>query len=948
MATKKIRVYELARELGQDTKAMQKVIRGLGLEIKNYMSTLTVDQANKVRSHVRGGKPLPKAAGETKPAKPKRRRATVIRRTAKGPRPAVLEAEARAKKAAEEAARAAEAEAQSRPAVRPTIRRRPVVVRSSESEPVKAQSAETAPEPAPEAQPADRASSESVRVQPTPTSESGQQPNQRSAPRTVVTRESFQRKQRSSKPVVGQRIALPAGTRRLPGGLAGRMADKPRSSQKGSQSRQEAQPEPAAQPEQQSQPQPAAKRAQTSAKASEKSGAKAKDNRRVLRNDAGVIVGVAKQRAEPRIKGFIQLSQMRPRQQVIITDAGDEPRGGRASERKKREERIQQQGRRRKMPMRNRKNQGHSPRVATQEMSEAKKRIRVDEAIMVADLAHQMGKKAGAIMRVLWGMGLRGLTINHAVDIETAELVAGEFGYTVENVTFQEEAITGAAEKGTGEPRAPVVTMMGHVDHGKTSLLDKIRSSRVADGESGGITQHIGAYKVNTSKGDVVFLDTPGHQAFSAMRSRGAQVTDVVVLVVAADDGVMPTTVEAIKHAKEAKVTLMVALNKVDKPEANPGRVKQMLMEHGLVGEEFGGETIIVEVSAKTGQGIEKLLEMLALQTELLDLRASREGRAAGIVLEARVDKGRGPIATVLIEAGRLTKGDIVVANEFSGKVRAVLDDRGKVLKQAGPSTPVEVLGLDGVPAAGDHFNVVESEKAARQLVSHRREQRRRKETARVGPSIQDLIARKKTPTLKVVLRADVQGSSEALKESLLEQSTDKVKVEVIFNGVGAITQNDVKMASAGEAVIIGFNTKPVGKAAQLAEHEKVPIHSYSVIYEAIDKVRELMVGLLEPEYREKDQGEAEVRALFPIPRLGTVAGCRIVKGFVRRDSHIRVVRNGEVIHTGAVQSLRVFKDDVKEVREGFECGIVVDNFTGVEPEDILQAYEIETIPPSL
>ncbi|MGB1276648.1 MAG: translation initiation factor IF-2, partial [Nannocystaceae bacterium] len=287
-------------------------------------------------------------------------------------------------------------------------------------------------------------------------------------------------------------------------------------------------------------------------------------------------------------------------------------------------------------------------------------------------------------------------------------------------------------------------------------------------------------------------------------------------------------------------------------------------------------------------------------------------------------------------------------ANEFSGKVRAVLDDRGKVLKQAGPATPVEVLGLDGVPAAGDHFNVVESEKAARQLVSHRREQRRRKETARVGPSIQDLIARKKTPTLKVVLRADVQGSSEALKQALLEQSTDKVKVEVIFNGVGAITQNDVKMASAGDAVIIGFNTKPVGKAAQVAESEKVTIHSFGVIYEAIDKVREFMVGLLEPEYREKEQGEAEVRALFPIPRLGTVAGCRVVKGHIRRDSHIRVVRNGEVIHTGVVYSLRVFKDDVKEVREGFECGIVVDNFTEVEPEDILQAFEIETIPPSL
>jgi translation initiation factor IF-2 len=492
------------------------------------------------------------------------------------------------------------------------------------------------------------------------------------------------------------------------------------------------------------------------------------------------------------------------------------------------------------------------------------------------------------------------------------------------------------------------VTIMGHVDHGKTSLLDKIRKAAVAEGEAGGITQHIGAYKVSTPKGDVVFLDTPGHEAFSAMRTRGAQVTDVVVLVVAADDGIMPTTIEAIKHARDANVPIVVALNKIDKPEANPGRVKQMLMEYSLVGEEFGGETIICEVSAKTGKGIDTMLEMLALQTEILDLRATSEGRAQGVVLEARVDKGRGPIATVLVEAGTLVKGDIVVANEYSGKVRGILDDKGKALDSVGPSTPVELLGLDGVPSAGDRFNVVENEKAARQLITHRRETRRRKESVRTGPSIQDFIQRKKTPTLKIVMRADVQGSAEALKQALLDLSTDKVKVEVIFSGVGAITQTDVKTASAGEGVIIGFNTKPVGRAAPTSEMEKVPIFTFNVIYDALDKTRELMLGLLEPEYRERDQGEAEVRALFPIPRVGVVAGCRVLRGIVQRNSHVRVVRRGAVIFKGRIQSLRVIKEDVKEVREGFECGIVVDSFPEIEPGDIIQAFEMETIAPTL
>ena len=673
--------------------------------------------------------------------------------------------------------------------------------------------------------------------------------------------------------------------------------------------------------------------------------------RRVVRNESGVIVGAASQRAEPKIVGFIPLANRARPQQVIITDASETEQRGRATVRKQREERAQAQGRRRKMTVRNMGRRPGGPlstRITTQEMSDAKKRIRVDEVIQIADLAHQLGKKATAVLRLLWGMGMRGLTINNVVDSDTAELVASEFGYTIDNVAFQEDEFIEGWDEAAGETRAPVVTIMGHVDHGKTSLLDKIRKTAVASGEAGGITQHIGAYKVSTPKGDVVFLDTPGHEAFSAMRTRGAQVTDVVVLVVAADDGIMPTTIEAIKTTREANVPIVVAINKIDKPDANPGRIKQMLMEYHLVGEEFGGDTIIVEVSAKTGKNIDQLLEMLAVQAEILDLRATSEGRAQGVVLEARVDKGRGPISTVLVEAGTLAKGDIVVANEYSGKVRGILDDKGKALDTVGPSTPVELLGLDGVPSAGDRFNVVENEKAARQLISHRRETRRRKESVRTGPSIQDFLQRKKTPTLKIVMRADVQGSAEALKQALLDLRTEKVKVEVVLAGVGAITQTDVKMASAGEAVIIGFNAKPVGKAAQTADSEKVSIFVFNVIYDALDKVRELMLGLLEPEYREREQGEAEVRALFPIPKIGVVAGCRVTRGLIQRSSHVRVVRRGVIVHKGRIGSLRVMKDDVKEVRDGFECGIVIDTFPEIEPGDIIQAFDMEMLTPTL
>jgi translation initiation factor IF-2 len=930
----KVRVYELARELGKDNKSLEKVIKDLGIEIKNYMSTLTTEQAEVVRGQMGGGKA------------PAKKKVGVRRRRAAGPRPAEKEREkeaaAAAELAAEAAAEAAAEEAAAPPAPQPTPApaARPVARRVSEpahepapppvTRPAAAEPSE-APRPAPA--PAPVAAAPRAAAAPRPTAPA---PAPAAAPEPEPETETVDAEAPEGPgPTVGQVISLPKNTRRLPGGMADRMKDEPEPAELIETADA---PAPETTAEGEPEPKPEGVVGQEILD----------DDSRVIRNEDGVIVGIRSKQQGPNIKGFISLEPRR--QQVIITEASTKAGSGRATRRKQREERAQAQGRKRKMVVRGRgKDRGAAPAArVTAEMREEKKRIRIDEAIQVSDLAHQMGVKAAKVVRILWGMGLRGITINNAIDVETAELIASEFGYSVENVAFHEDEIVGEADEHAGEVRPPVVTMMGHVDHGKTSLLDKIRSAQVADGEAGGITQHVGAYKVSTKQGDVVFLDTPGHEAFSSMRSRGAQLTDIVVLVVAADDGVMPTTIEAIKHSRAASVPMVVAINKVDKPEANAGRAKQMLMEHNLVGEEFGGDTIITEVSAKTGQGIEKLLEMLALQAEVLELRAPTDGRASGTVVEARIDKGRGPIATLLVQGGTLKRGDILVANEASGKVRGIFDDRGKKLKEAPAGTPVEVLGLDGVPSAGDKFNVVESERAAKQLISHRRDSRRRKESVRSGPSVLDLIKKQKTPTFKVVLRGDTQGSVEAVKESLENLSTEKVKVEVIFTGVGAINETDVKFAQAGEAAIFGFNVKPAGKAGQVADTEKVPIHSFNVIYEATDKAKDLMVDLLEPEYREKAQGEAEVRALFPIPRLGTVAGCRVIKGTVYRDSHVRVRREDEVVHEGVVGSLRVFKEDVKEVGDGKECGIVVQGFAGVAPGDIIEAFALETIRPEL
>jgi translation initiation factor IF-2 len=607
------------------------------------------------------------------------------------------------------------------------------------------------------------------------------------------------------------------------------------------------------------------------------------------------------------------------------------------------------------VPIRGKKKKPTKKGAKTQitERAEHKKVIRIEESISVSELSQAMGVKASDLIRKLMQGGTMA-TINQQISADTAAFIATEFGFTVEKKGFEVEEYIPEVKVDESKlvNRPPVVTVMGHVDHGKTSLLDAIREADVAAGEAGGITQHIGAYSVQTAHGPITFLDTPGHEAFTAMRQRGAQVTDLVVLVVAADDGVMPQTVESIKAAKAAGVTILVAINKIDKPGAAPERVMQQLTEHELVAEKWGGTTIMVPVSARTKQGIPELLEYIALQSEVLELKSNPETLAAGRVIEAKLEKGRGPVATVLVEEGTLRVGDALVTGVHHGRVRAMMNERGEQVKEVPPGYPVEVLGLSGVPVAGDEFNVVEDEKAAKEVAEHRAEKARQKELGSVKKAtLEDLFAKAKTSgakVLNVVVKADVQGSAEAVTQAFEKAATKKVGVKVLDSGVGAITESDVLTAVAGNAIIVGFNTKPETKVEQIASQQSVKILLFDIIYEAVDKLREEMVGLLDPIIKEKPLGKAEVRALFNIPKIGAIAGSAVTEGVVKRGAHVRVMRDRKVIHAGKITSLKRLKDDAREVQAGFECGIGVEGYADVKPGDVLEAYELEEIRPSL
>ncbi len=572
--------------------------------------------------------------------------------------------------------------------------------------------------------------------------------------------------------------------------------------------------------------------------------------------------------------------------------------------------------------------------------------LRFGEAITVAELAEKLKRKSGEVIRELVSMGIMA-SINQILGIDKVKTVAGKFGFDVE--TRPLEGVRPAEEEidpSQLRPRSPVVTVMGHVDHGKTSLLDAIRKTKVTEQEYGGITQHIGAYQVETSHGKVTFLDTPGHEAFTAMRARGAQATDIVILVVAADDGVMPQTVEAVNHAKAASVPIIVAVNKIDKADANPERVKQELTNLGLVPEEWGGQTIFVATSAKKGTGIDSLLEMTALQAEIMELKANPTRLAKGVVVEAKLDRGRGPVATVLIQQGTLREGDIVVAGRYHGKVRAMFSDRRQRVREAGPVDPVEILGLSGVPSAGDSLLAVTEERRARQIAITRQEQER-KITSTVRVTLADLhkqIEAGEVKELRVILKGDVHGSLEALQDALERFSTDEVKVRVIHGAVGTITETDVMLASASNAIIIGFNVKPEPKAVQQAQAEQVDIKSYNVIYEAINDVKAALEGMLAPLVRETPLGKAQVRVLFPIKNVGTIAGSFVSEGKITRSGKARVLRGSQIVGEGQIGSLRRFKDDAREVLQGTECGIGVDGVADLRVGDVIEVYITEEI----
>src|SRR6266516_4481136 len=577
--------------------------------------------------------------------------------------------------------------------------------------------------------------------------------------------------------------------------------------------------------------------------------------------------------------------------------------------------------------------------------------VTIPETITIPELANRMAERSVDVIKLLMKQGHMA-QINDVIDADTAQLLAEELGHTVKRVAESdvEEGLFDAADDPSSlVPRPPVVTVMGHVDHGKTSLLDAIRSTDVAAGEAGGITQHIGAYTVEVNSRQVTFLDTPGHEAFTSMRARGAKVTDIVVLVVAADDGVMTQTIEAVDHARAASVPIIVAINKIDKPDANPERIKNQLAERGLVPEAWGGDTIYVEVSAKKKLGLDTLLEMILLQAEVLELRASPGRLARGVVIEAKIDRGRGPVATVLVQNGTLRMGDPFVVGTFSGRVRALFNHAGRPVKEAGPSIPVEVVGMLGCPMAGQEFVVTKDERIAREIAESRLHKLRTAEMAPVRKvTLDDLFSQVKEGTVKelgIIIRADVQGSAEALADAIERLSAETVQPNIVLKGVGGITENDVQLASASNAIIIGFNVRPEAKAATLAEREGIDIRSYSIIYEALNDIKAAMEGLLEPTLKERVLGRAEVRQVFMVTKVGAVAGCYVTDGtIVRAGASVRVVRDGVVVYEGRLASLRRFKDDVKEVQAGYECGITVENFNDVKPGDRFEVFTVDKV----
>ncbi|HET6613448.1 MAG TPA: translation initiation factor IF-2 [Kofleriaceae bacterium] len=910
----KMRVYEIAREIGLPNKELIAKIRALGLEVNNHMSSLEQDDVLRVKRSLERDRIANTVT--------KRLSSTVLRRRSRGGKAA--------RPAASEAASLAAGEVESAPPRTvappvPQVRRRPQPEVVPEPVKPKPEAAIAKAEPAPAEPPRPPEKPAPAEVAPAA-----------AAPEAAEPEPEATKPERKQAPVVvkGPRIVDLPGHAAAPRPAPAKPQPAPPPSPTGAtpqtladvagqaRSRFEAELERA-------RAQARERDEERDRRAREKKMSEA-EQRPEGRPEVGSIINLPTTRI--KITERAPSGRNAPGQgQVRGLFARQNMRGGRRPDRRKK---VMKKG-------------GKSTQITTP--AEHKRVIRMEDTITVADLARNMGIKSSEVLKKLWGMGMMGTTINASIDHDTAQLLSSEFGYEVQNVAFKEAAVFDHKPDTDEdlESRSPVITVMGHVDHGKTSLLDQIRKSRITAGEAGGITQHIGAYRVPAGEGhgDLVFIDTPGHAAFTEMRARGAQITDIVVLVVAADDGAMPQTIEALNHAKDAKVNVVVAVNKIDLPNAQPERIRQQLADHGLIPEEWGGDTMYIDVSAQKGEGIDKLLDAIAVNAELLELRANPEKPAVGVVVEARLDRARGPIATVLIQEGTLRAGDIIVVGEHMGRVRALLDDRGGSVAAAGPSMPVEILGIDGVPDAGEVVNATEDEKKAKQVVEYRRQIKRKKELATTGAvsleSLMERIHEGESKELKVVVKADVHGSAEALKQALINLSTDKVAVNVIQAGVGGITETDVNFAKASGAIVVGFHVRPAGKAAKVAEKEGVEIKLYDIIYEALDEVKAAMAGLLAPVKREHGIGKAEVRETFTIPKVGVVAGSMVTEGKILRKSFLRVVRDAVQVYEGKVGSLRRFKEDTGEVAMGYECGIMVEGFNDVRVGDIIEAYEI-------
>jgi translation initiation factor IF-2 len=909
----KIRVYELARELNLKNKQLLEKLQQMQIEVASHMSSLDEEAVVRIKQNLFGR--------QEKVSRDTRVKPTVIRRRPKAGALAEEEAPPAETPAPEEVAPepapgadkvppiAETPEAPRTAAAEPPAPEAPLVAVEPEAAPVAEPGQE--PEPAPESEPVPAQAVTAAPEAPAPMPPTETPPAAEATP--------------PAAPASSSEPARPAA--KAPGKAKAKAKGKGKkdtSAKKDTPAKIINLPDRPAKPEPKAEPLPVAVAVAEQPQKGEETGEEAQRKKKKKRVEEDTDKRFFKKKISFRKKAVVE------GEDLYATDA----RG-----------RKGRKGAKGKTPP------AQKPQITVAKA--IKRRIKVDETIVLSELGKRMGLKANELIGKLMSMGVM-TTVNQTIDFETAALVAGEFGYEVEKAAFEEETLLKPQtdEPGNLLPRPPVVTIMGHVDHGKTSLLDVIRETHVTEGEAGGITQHIGAYHVSTEKGQIVFLDTPGHEAFTAMRSRGARLTDIVVLVVAADDGVMPQTVEAINHARAAEVPIIVAINKMDKPGADPERVMRQLADSGLAPEQWGGETIFVRVSAKQRTGISDLLEMILLQAEMMDLQANPEKMAKGHVVEAKLDAGRGPVATILVQEGTLRTGDPIVCGIYYGKVRALIDDLGNPVDSAGPSIPVEILGLSGVPAAGDEMIALADEKDARQVSAHRQQKQRSKELAKSSrlslETLFEQMQEREVKELNLIIKADVHGSIEALGDSLVKLSNEEVKINIIHAATGAITESDVSLATVSDAIIIGFNVRPNAKVQAMAAEENVDIRFYNVIYTVIKEVQDAIVGLMESRFEEKLLGRAEVRQVFHVPKIGAVAGSYVTEGKVVRGERARLLRDGVVQYEGKIGSLRRFKDDAKEVPAGYECGIGIENYNDIKVGDTIEVFFMEEIRPKV